>query len=126
MKPDALIAAMLGIALASASISSAFAQSSIPGTPSKPNTVTSVPPPPPPPGGPDKLTTGRQPPPPGAGDLTGDPAQAKASKSYCYIYESADKCVGWLTACMSPQSGSFSCAAGPGANGQYVCVCVRH
>ena len=125
MKPDTLLAAALGIAFA-LTATSTFAQSSAPGsTPPQPNKVTSVPPPTPP-GGPDKLTTGRPPPPPGVGDLTGDPAQPKAAKSYCYINESADKCVGWLTACMSPQSGSFSCAAGPGDNGQFVCVCVRH
>jgi hypothetical protein len=120
------LAAVATIALIVFATANASAQSSAPGTPSKPNTVTSVPPPPPPPGGPDKVTTQPQPPRPGVGDLTGDPQQKHAAKSYCYISESADKCVGWLTACMSPQSGSFSCAAGPGDNGQYVCVCVRH
>jgi hypothetical protein len=106
--------------------SPAHAQTSAPGsTPGKPDKVATVPPPPPP-GGPDKLTTQPQPPRPGVGDLTGGPHQKNVSKSYCYTYESAEKCVGWLTACMSPQSGSFSCAAGPGDNHQYVCVCVSH
>jgi hypothetical protein len=121
MKP---LTAFVTIAVVVFAAASASAQSA-PGTPSKPNTVTSVPPPPPP-RGPDKLATQPQPPRPGVGDLTGGPHQKHASKSYCYINESSDKCVGWLTACMSPQSGSFSCAAGPGDNGQYVCVCVRH
>jgi hypothetical protein len=108
------------------SASAALAHSGAPGsTPNKPHKVTTVPPPPPP-GGPDKLATQPEPPRPGVGDLTGGPQQRRAAKSYCYISESSDKCVGWLTACMSPQSGSFSCAAGPGDNGQYVCVCVRH
>jgi hypothetical protein len=124
MKPAPFVACVIAALLLSGF--HALAQSGAPGsTPSKPNTVTAVPPPPPP-GGPDKVTTQPRPPRPGAGDLTGGPHQQHAAKSYCYINESSDKCVGWLTACMSPQSGSFSCAAGPGDNGQYVCVCVRH
>jgi hypothetical protein len=57
MKSTTLLAALIGIAFAAASVSSTFAQSSAPGTtPPRPNKVTAVPPPPPP-GGPDKLTT---------------------------------------------------------------------
>src|SRR6185503_6891955 len=58
MRTVIAVAALLGIAFASASISSAFAQSSMPGTPSKPNKVTSVPPPPP---GPGKFVTPTKP-----------------------------------------------------------------
>lgn len=57
MKSTTLLAALIGVAFAAASVSSAVAQSSAPGTtPPRPNKVTAVPPPPPPPG-PDKLTT---------------------------------------------------------------------
>ena len=68
MKSMTAFAALIGVAFAAVSASSAFAQSSAPGsTPSRPNKVTAVPPPPPPPGGPDKLTTRTQPPRPQIG-----------------------------------------------------------
>ena len=121
MKRNAIASAALALAFAAAAASTALAQSSAPGAARpRPDKVSAAPPPP---GTPDKLTTGTHRPRPG--DLTGEVGNQKAAKSYCYISESADKCVGWLTACMSPQSGSFSCAAGPGDNGQYVCVCVH-
>lgn len=66
MKSMTAIAAVIGIAFAAASSSSALANSAPGSTPSKPNKVA-TPPPPPPPGGPDKLTTRPQPPVPGNG-----------------------------------------------------------
>jgi hypothetical protein len=72
MKRMTALAVLLGLAVAGAFATNAFAQSSAPGsTPSKPK-VTAVPPPPPPPGGPDKLTTQTQPRMPG--DLNSGPA----------------------------------------------------
>lgn len=56
------LSATLGLALATAAGTSAFAQSGTPGSaPPKPNRVAATPTPPPP-GGPDKLTTRAQPP----------------------------------------------------------------
>lgn len=138
MKSTTILAALISATFA-ASASSAFAQSSAPGsTPSKPNKVTSVPPPPPPPGGPDKYTTNTQPPKPGSGprsvphltywpspgpkpidDIAAKPRVKKGelfgpcNNSDCNETLYANDCQTVNGGMSSNEDGSISCNAGP-------------